>query len=395
MGAEIRLCMKRLLAVVGVFGLWVCGGVFAQEAPPDQATGATSHSTVGPDRGADLRPVLDAMTAAVLAADQQKYLACVDLADAVFAQEQKNWAKDLERVKPEEFSIAVKDAVADGEGRINATLTYEWKIGGKQPFGRSLAFPAVFLKNGAGDWRYAGERWNEKKSEGVRVLYADGLEEIANRVAELLPEVRKHVHEGFGVVVAREQTVKLYNSMRLLQESIYLSYADPLSGWNEPGEAIKLLTGRRSGPGELKMLLAHEYGHVVTFEMGDKASGAPWWVLEGAAELAAEKYSGRGFERMVKRWAAQDRLVPWERMADFHNARDEDTVFVYNQGHHMLAYVSERFGRDGRNRWLVLMAKGASIDDATREALSLSFAELDQQWRRSLTGGAPAEQGAE
>jgi hypothetical protein len=253
-----------------------------------------------------------------------------------------------------------------------------------------VKFKVVFTRTAREQpWRFAGERWNEVKSEGVRVLYADGLDETAKRVAEVLPEVRAHVHEGFGLVIEREQTVKLYNSMRVLQESIYLSYTDPLSGWNEPGEAIKLLSGKRSGAGELKMLLAHEYGHVATFEMGGSASAAPWWVLEGVAELAAEKYAGRSFERLVHRWAQEDKLAPWDRLADFHNTTEGDMVFVYNQGHHMLAYITQRFGRDARNTWIRAMAQGSSLEDATAKALGETFAQLDQEWRQSLAEAAP------
>lgn len=385
-----------ILKVAGA--CWIaacCQGLHAE--PPENAIEDPARWDIG-DTTRDLRPLLDAMTAAVLAADVEGYLECVDLSDPIFAQEQRNWAKDFARVKAESFSVEVANAASDGTGRVAATMTMSWKVGGKQPIERKVSFPARFaepaddVESPHGPWLFAGERWNEINTPHVRVCYADGLGEIARRVSELLPEVREHVHEGFGISVARPQTVKLYASMKHLQQSIYLSYADSLSGWNEPGESIKLLTGRRSGSAELKQLLAHEYGHVVTFEMGPKATLAPWWVLEGVAELAAEKYAGRAFERMVTRWAQQDKLVPWERMADFHNARDEDTIFVYNQGHHMLAYVTERFGRASRNNWLTSMAAGNPLDVATHSAFGITFAELDQQWRMMLAQGehAPA-----
>jgi hypothetical protein len=46
--------------------------------------------------------------------------------------------------------------------------------------------------------------------------------------------------------------------------------------------------------------------------------------------------------------------------------------------------VSERFKRPARNAWLRLLAKGATLEDATREALGVEFAKLDEDWRASI-----------
>jgi hypothetical protein len=133
-------------------------------------------------------------------------------------------------------------------------------------------------------------------------------------------------------------------------------------------------------------LLAHEYGHCATFEYGPKTSDMPWWVLEGVAELSAEEFS-RSKERVemqVARWARRGELAPWDEMADFHKCPEKWQPQVYGQGHHILGYISDTWGRSGRNKWLKLMANGKSLDDATKEALGLSFAELDKKWRATL-----------
>ena len=125
---------------------------------------------------------------------------------------------------------------------------------------------------------------------------------------------------------------------------------------------------------------------VATFELGPKATDMPWWILEGVAELSAEAYSHdeKSVDRMVRRWAANDGLVEWDRLADFHGEATEHMGQVYNQGHHMVSYISTRFGRAGRNRWLRTLAQGAALDDATSASLGLSFAQLDKDWRDSL-----------
>jgi hypothetical protein len=226
--------------------------------------------------------------------------------------------------------------------------------------------------------------------------YLEGAELPAQNVVEVLPEVRAHVDAGFENTIRRVQEVKLYKNMRHLQASIYLSYTDGLGGWNEPGEAIKVLADGCRSKRMARPLLAHEYGHCATFEYGPATSKMPWWVLEGVAELSAEEF-GRGrsmMEARVKRWAQQDALAPWEEMADFFTCPSKWQGHVYAQGHHMVAYVSEKWQRQRRNQWLRLMAQGKTLDEATQEALGLSFDALDAQWRESLvTDDAEVEVG--
>src|SRR5262245_36417104 len=58
---------------------------------------------------------------------------------------------------------------------------------------------------------------------------------------------------------------------------------------------------------------------------------------------------------------------------------------AYHQGHHMLGYISERWGREGRRNWLKAMGQGKSLDHATQNVLGVSFDELDKAWRKTLT----------
>jgi hypothetical protein len=144
------------------------------------------------------------------------------------------------------------------------------------------------------------------------------------------------------------------------------------------------------------MLLAHEFGHVCTFEMGDKATKMPWWTAEGAAELAAEAFAGggAGLDQTMRTWSRAGRLADWDKMHDFRTTPRDVQMNVYRQGHHMVAYVSQRFGRTPRNNWIRALTQGRTLDEASQEALGLGFAELDAQWRASLMADEPEPAGA-
>ncbi len=364
---------------------------------PAPVGAAPAGEPADPAVRAGVEAALKALEAAVAARDEKAFLAGNDTGDPVFAMEQKNWFADVLRTAPERFEIALEgEPVLRADGSAAAKVRTTWQMPGAKE--RFVSLPTRFARSGSG-WLYAGEDWRVKERDNVRVLYmGSGLDEVAEKVIDLLPDIRRHVHEGFELsehkpITERLQEVKLYPTMKHLQYSIYPSYEDGLGGWNEPGESIKLLTRAGSSAGYLKTLLAHEYGHVASFELGPRANDMAWWILEGVAELAAAEYtgSGRQVDRMVRRWKDTGNLIEWHRLADFRGEATNHSGHVYNQGHHMLAYITKTFGRTKRNDWMRAMATGASLDDATRRVLGLSFDELDADWRASIDEPAAAK----
>jgi len=342
--------------------------------------------------------LLDRMESAVLDRDADAYLACIDTTVAEWATEQTNWAADLAEHTPEAFELTLVSepvaAAVEAEDpvwfTVEADLRFTWKLSDARE--RTVEIPARFTRADGGEWRYAGEAWSSVASEDgqtVVLFLSDGLREIAEGITEMMPEIREHVDAGFETHLEHPQVVKLYTDMGHLQQSIYLSYTDPLGGWNEPGEAIKIIASRGMSERQLRILLSHEYGHVATFTYHEEAAlHIPWWVAEGVAELAAEKYSGnrarRGVTAAVRAWAKSDSLAAWDDMADFRETPSSLHGHVYLQGHHFVGYVSERFGRTARNAWVRALASGVPLDEATRTSLGLGFEALDAEWRASL-----------
>jgi len=347
-----------------------------------------------PDLQPAVQRTLDGMSKAAVAGDTEGFLKLVDTSDREFLNEQKYFAKDLARKPAAAVSATVGEVKLEG-AEARGPVVWTWTMPGEGKKERTVKFDGRFVEYG-GDWLYAGEVWDTHEAPGVIVYHPGGMDELASRTVRAFEAVRERVEEGFGLTGAelpnRTQKIKLYGSMRHLQQSICLAYEDGLSGWNEPGESIKLLAGRNSEVEGLKSLLAHEYGHVATFELGPKSNEMPWWILEGVAELSAEfAANGRGADRTVARWAKQGKLVAWEDLADFHTVKPKDQGHVYSQGHHMVAYISGRWGRVKRNDWMRAMGAGKTLDQATTDVLDMPFAQLNDEWRASL----PAEEAKE
>ncbi len=390
------------------------------------------------------------MSRAVLAGDKAAYLRYVDRTDKIFFQEQENWAKDLDTYVPEAFALTIEFPTEDkpvdpakpggdvkkeeppktddaskpdesakptndapagdkpaavkpsvkpvpepvfGAAEARFSLVTSWKMP-KASRQRKVAFPVKFVLRD-GRWLYAGEDWLVIERppvatgfRGVRVRHFAGMEQIASRIADAMPEVRAYVDDFLGITVPQVQEVKLYKSMTHLQESIYLSYTDGLGGWNEPGESIKFLGGSSNmGPGSINSLLAHEYGHVATFAYGPQITDAPWWFVEGIADLCSGHFRNNPASRRdgtVLAWAKRDRLAPWDEMDDFRKTDRKWMGNVYTQGEHMCAFITEQFGDDGRNRLLAQLGHEKDFRKAFLAAFGVPFDQIDAQWRAAV-----------
>lgn len=377
-------------------------------ALPGAALSLTPRCPAAPEHAPNTRPepeveqevsfLFSAMTHAVLTQDVDGYLSHIATSDKEFFAEQTYFAKDF--AKPgkhtRELAITFDPATLEvGDGSAFATVTFTWTQAqgeeGKEPKQRTVTLPARF-ENESGTWKYAGEKWNKHEAPGVLVLFDDGLDDAARAAAEAFTQVRAGVEKAFELDTTdfpnRTKTIKLYGSMKHLQLSICLSYEDGLSGWNEPGEPLKILPGRDAkSPDRFRSLLAHEYGHCATFELGPTSNDMPWWILEGVAELMSEQVSDKARERMqrtVDRWSKSGALADWNDLADFEKVPDKLMGRVYTQGHAMLSYITDTYTPAKRNAWMRALSNHKTLDEATREALGLPFADLDAQWRASL-----------
>lgn len=375
----------RLLAFAAIF---VSVPVFAAHDPQIRAR---------------LDSTVHAMTAAALAGDADAYLSLISKTDASFLNEQKYFANDLRKHQPADFTFEFgeEEPTLLGETEARLPITFTWSLPGKTEPGkpRKVSFTARFVRapDGANtEWLYAGEAWEAFEAPGVKVMYLpeSNLSETAKNAADAFEAIRAHVEKLFELtdkdLPHRTQQIKLYKGMAHLHFSIMLSYVNPIGGWNEPGESIKLRAGEQTKLGSLRSLLAHEYGHVASFELGPKASVMPWWIIEGVAEFSASEY-GKGGDfraRQMWRWAAEDKLAPWAEISDFEKTPGKYMGHVYAQGHQMVVFLSEKFGTTKRNQWLTLLANSKPLEEATKEAFGVTFEELDTEWRAKLKAQA-------
>jgi hypothetical protein len=393
-------------------------------AMPHAGASMIAHASLpSADMAEAVRTTVLAMQHAVIAGDADAYLAHVDRREPEWWREQRNWAADIKAKTPETMRIEVGEDWTFGEfdGASSAEVSLRWVWTPKpdvrvEPVApadtaktktetktdtkaetkpapskeRELTFRARFVQR-EGDVLYAGEAWQTVERAGVIVCFDPGLDDAAAHAADAFISIREGVERELGLEAtaqpSRTQRIKLYGSMRHLQHSIYPSYVFPLSGWNEPEEAIKAVAKPDATQKSFIALLAHEYGHVASFELGSKANFMPWWALEGLAELMVDAHDPMLAQRSRKQVIAlhqASELVPLADLADFEKVPLRLHGRVYRQGHDMLRYVSTTFGVAQRNMWLAEMSIGQSIDQASNKALGKPWQDIEAAWREQI-----------
>ena len=355
-------------------------------APPPASAIVPSASPSSADpSAADIQSLLDRMAAAVVAGDRDGYLALVDLADPVFALEHTRWADDWSGRNPvSAYSLELADLQRDGESAAGL-LTVHWAfdagVAVEPP--RVTTFPVSFT-TGAGGWRYAGEVWTSTEVPHFVLRVAPGLETAVPDIADVLPGIYGDVTAELGYEPNGTLEIKLYADANALVANTLLSLPT-IRGWNEPGEALKLVHDPQGPP--LAPTIAHELTHFIGFDRaGTRRSRMPWWLDEGIATYVASTIEGPAVDRLAQviAWEAEGALAPWEEMTVFEETPVELWAYVYPQGYAMVLFVTERFGADRRNAWLAAMATEMEIDEATREELGRSFDRLDAEFRAWL-----------
>lgn len=308
-------------------------------------------------------------------------------ADGTFAVEGANFAADLGRVPQPTVTYQFADLSGDGP-QARAQLNLSWE---RQPGQVSrVSLPVRLIRDGA-VWRYGGEAFVTLPAAAFTLgaLDVPGLPGRAAAVAPLLPRAAARVRETLGLTVPGAATVKVYPDMATLSASVALSL-QPVGGWNEPGEAIKLvLPGSANPEQELLRVLSHEFTHLsVSAAAGQgRDKRLPWWLHEGLADFVSGAYWTPGAtesrRQRVAGYARGD-WVPLSELADFNAVPESQWKYVYAQGLGLVEFLAGTRGRDAPMQLALAFAQTGNADGAARALGFASFAALETAARAWL-----------
>ncbi len=327
--------------------------------------------------------LVGALQTAARAGDAAAYQRLLYL-DGTFVMEGPNFAADLGRVPQPTATYLFSGIRMDGP-RASARLSLGWeRVPGQMS---RVSLPVTLFKVGE-VWRYGGESLQALPAGKYSLLVLDmpGLPERAAIVAPLLSQAAVRVRDTLGLEVPDAAAVKVYPDMTVLSASVALSL-QPVGGWNEPGEAIKLVLPSSANPiNELLRVLSHEFTHLSVSEAAGQGRDKriPWWLHEGLADFVARAYwtpgAAESRRERVAGYARGD-WVPLSELTDFNAVPENQWKCVYAQGLGLVEFLADTRGKDAPMRLALAFAETGEADGAARVLDFSSFSDLETQVR--------------
>jgi len=329
---------------------------------------------------------------AVLDGDATGFLTTVTPADPVLRTEERNWFADLADHPVLSYTALglVIGWSPGGEEAIVALTTSSVISGGRSS---QVAYDARFVRHG-GRWLYAGVVWNELAGDHFVLKYQGGDDAWARRVLDLAEAAYDRVTADLGARPPLPQEIKVYDDGELFRTSVFLSLPDWVTGWTEPGEAIKLRL-RRDDQHIIQRVIAHELTHQVLFAQGLEAA----WLHEGIADFEVGRVLSLGDHWMAGRYMpiVQDAVrrhrelpLPLDELSSFENLPQEQVELAYAQSWSVVSFVVERYGLAGLRRLTAETIASGDTATALRTALGVDMEAFQADWREYvLAGGVP------
>ncbi|WP_119071851.1 hypothetical protein [Aggregatilinea lenta] len=364
--------------------------LFAQPTRPPRTTATPTPLN---DVELELSRVTAGMEQAVMDGDVERYMTTVWPDDPIFVHEQRAWAEDWQASPLGNFEINLSRIDSTDPDAVTARTTILWTQvdASRSDSSGGTTITAVFRRSGE-SWLFAGEDWQTLDTDGFVLHYLESSLADNQRQAEILlqdlPAVYTRITRELDFTPDDPAPIKLYDSAAMLQTMTRMSMP-ALSQWTAPGEALKLTYGPYSTAPEVSEV-AREYTRHVLYAMAGGEAPYPWWVEQGMGEYGASLFrtlSQRS--RVLERIAAvaggtstsTANLIPWATLAAEPDLSRADRQFAVEQAYTLLLYIHEEHGAEARNAWLQAIAKSTAVEDATQDALGVSFDDLDAAWR--------------
>jgi len=236
---------------------------------------------------------------------------------------------------------------------------------------------------------------NAREQGGVTLLAGPGqsLDRWAKLAGAALVSVRQELPDGLGTSWNRQAVIEVPATERDFASVLgkpggsYASIAAVTHRADTVGDAIRIVVNPKTGQlssGAVQSVLEHEMVHVAT---RSPDSPAPTWAEEGLAEwVSMQAHPGQRSE-------GTDELLAGIRSDGAPHSFPSDQRFEVGARNLQLAYaeawlacrfIADQYSDAQLGQFYAELARGDSVDEASRSTLQLSEAELTAGWRAYL-----------
>lgn len=259
------------------------------------------------------------------------------------------------------------------------TVTYWWQVTDSSGSIFDVSAQSFTYEDDRFEWQQLSEantivRWTNN-DPAVGSLALDIVNEIVPRLTGIIPGT-----------LPDPLRIYIYPAVADLQASLRLTGRDWVGGHANPELGVILVTAAnaRTAATDLRQNIPHELTHLMLYQVtGPSYESLPRWFNEGLATIMEENPDPN--EAIILEEAvASGTTIPFSQLCSSFPLDGRQVVLAYAQSASLLRYIQTAYGNGALNRMVVALADGADCQSVVSRELTITLAQLNQDWLRSL-----------
>lgn len=256
---------------------------------------------------------------------------------------------------------------------LGVSLTWFWELSSDESTVISTADESMLWMDNRFDW--------ESYASGQVNLYTyDTSPEFAQWMLDQSQSTLDDLEARYGLDQVEPVAVWVYPDPEAFASTRHVNTRGAIAGISYPGASVIAATIRDGDEQEFGRVVPHEISHQVLFHATENPfSSPPLWFDEG---LATHYQTGGTdhYAEMVQRAWAEGMLFDITSLNVSFPFNPSQATLAYASSWSMIQYLEVTYGPAGVSRLIEAFGMGVSTDNAIREALGISAAELNDAW---------------
>jgi len=221
---------------------------------------------------------------------------------------------------------------------------------------------------------------------GVSVLFEEPLKNAAEEVANIYPGLIAELEKTLKWKLDYKPVVILIKDretfQKMAESELVVAYAVPRRG------LIAIDYSRMNNtPFTLRITLKHELCHLLLHRHIQEGR-LPKWFDEGIAQWVSDGFGEIIMDRsksFLTRAALTGNYIPVSDLAVRFPENKQGLLLAYDESKSLIEYIVSEFGKGSILAILENLKDGYEINQAIEKSISISFYELEKQWRARLS----------
>lgn len=256
-------------------------------------------------------------------------------------------------------------------------LDYHWRI-------TDGAGHAVETPTRAVTWQDTRYPWQAVRTDQVTVYTYKGDAAFARTILDTAQQTINKLQAVYDVPHSRPIRIWVYDSSQDFDGAQAPNSESWIAGASYPGLYLVLATIPDGNKSEVGRVIPHEISHQVLYQATQNPFNLPpTWLDEGLA-VSNQQGGKDGFPALVRAAADKGKLFSVRALNSSFPYDPADANLAYAESLSIVTFINQHFGEAKMADLIAVYREGVSYDQAIRQGLGISQAELDKEWKASL-----------